>query len=289
MTIAKRLGLSAMALTGISLMSLLATLAAPASEPSAAPSSAAGAKPPLALPGLNAARLDERFKGFDSCFVLVDTSTGRSFRYHPERCAARFSPCSTYKIFNSLVGLETGVLKDENHSMKWNGKKYSIRAWNRDQTLQSAVTNSVVWYFQRVASSVGEKRMQEYLNRAHYGNKDISGGITRFWLGDSLSISADEQVKMLEGLVDDELPFSKRSMAIVRGMLRLEQTEKGALYGKTGSDMKDGKKILGWFVGYVVQPGRTYVFAANISAAGGAWGPAARELTKEILKGAGLL
>ena len=124
------------------------------------------------------------------------------------------------KIFNALVGLETGVVQNENSSMKWDGTKYAVIDWNRDQTLQSAMTNSVVWYFQRLASAVGEKRMKGFIQKVRYGNEDISGGINKFWLESTLKISADEQVEFLKRLIDDDLPFSKRSMAIVRGLIR---------------------------------------------------------------------
>ena len=224
-------------------------------------------------------------RGYEAAFELVDLNTGETIRLNPALCAKRQPPCSTFKIFNSLVGLDTGVLPSENHSMRWDGTKYDISDWNRDQTLQSAVTNSVVWYFQRVASSVGAKRMQRYIDLAPYGNRDISSGITNFWLSKSLKVSADEQVSLLKRLINDDLPFSKRSMAIVRGLIRLDQTDRGTLYGKTGSGHLDDRNGLGWFVGYVVQPGgSTYVFATNIQAASSAWGPKARDITREILK-----
>ena len=173
--------------------------------------------------------------------------------------------------------------------MVWNGKKSIVTNCNRDQTLQSAVTNSCWWYFQNLATAVGEERMEKFVKEAHYGNEDISGGITNFWIGSSLKISADEQVDFLEGLLKDKLPFSKRSMATVRGLIRLDQTEKGTLYGKTGSNMENGKEILGWFVGYVVQPSGIHIFATNIQAADGAWGLKAKEITKQILKKLDLL
>jgi bla regulator protein BlaR1 len=234
-------------------------------------------------------KLADIFEGYQACFVLFDANTEHTLRFNPELCGKQFSPCSTFKIFNSLVGLETGIVENENSSMAWDGTKYDISAWNRDQTLQSAVTNSAVWYFQRLAAAVGEKRMKEYINKAHFGNQDISGGITQFWLGSTLKTSADEQVAFLKELVSDELPFSKRTMTIVRGLIRLNQTEKGTLFGKTGSSGDNGKYTLGWFVGYVVQPERICIFATNIQGRDGASGLKARELTEKILQEAGLI
>jgi bla regulator protein BlaR1 len=229
------------------------------------------------------AELAKTFAGYEAAFVLLDLQSGKYFRYNETQCSKRFSPCSTFKIFNALVGLETGILKDENQSMAWDGTNYAIASWNHDQTLQSAVANSVVWYFQRLASEVGPQRMQKFVDAAHYGNQDISGGIDKFWLGSSLKISAEEEVALLKRLVIDDLPFSQRSMAIVRGLLKLSTTEKGTLYGKTGSNHEQGKDVMGWFVGYVVTPFHVYIFATNIQAADGAQGKKARQLTETIL------
>jgi bla regulator protein BlaR1 len=238
---------------------------------------------------LSKPELETCFKGYKAAFALYNVKTDEHFRFNEEACAARLSPMSTFKICNSLIGLETGVVNDENFAFTWDGTKSIVCECNRDQTLQSAVTNSCVWYFRNIASAVGAERMQNFLTAAKYGNHDISGGITKFWLDSSLKISADEQVDFLNKLVHDQLPFSKRSMAIVRGLIRLEQTDKGTLYGKTGSNMIDGKKALGWFVGYVVQPGGIHIFATNIQGADGAWGIKAREITRQILGKMGLL
>jgi len=75
----------------------------------------------------------------------------------------------------------------------------------------------------------------------------------------------------------------------VRGMLRLDQTANGTLYGKTGSHQIAGKDVLGWFVGYVVRPGKVYVFASNIQAADRAYGKKARQLTESILRAVSIL
>ena len=126
--------------------------------------------------------------------------------------------------------------------------------------------------------------MKKYIDDVRYGNCDISGGITKFWLANSLKISAEEQVDFIKRLYFDDLPFSTRSMKIVKKNTELKKTDKGELHGKTGSDREDGKDVLGWFVGYVVHDGHPYVFATNIQAKDGAWGKRAREITESILE-----
>ena len=246
---------------------------------------------PLQLGGLARfarAELPELFQGFEASFVLLNTSDGQSFQHNLPMCGKPLSPCSTFKVLHALIGLETGVVQDEKTCIPWDGTRYDISAWNQDQTLETAVRNSAVWYFKNVAQAVGQERMQKFIDKVNYGNRDISGGLTRFWLGSSLKISANQQVTFLKGLVEEKLPFSTRSMQIVKNLIRLQQTQIGTLYGKTGS-FEDINHSLGWFVGYVEQSSTTCVFAVNIQAAKGASGIKARELTETILTNSGLL
>lgn len=228
-------------------------------------------------------RLEQLFHGYEACFVAYDSGTRQYYRYNASMCAERMPPYSTFKIFNSLAGLESGVVTDAEYKMKWDGTKYDVsEAWNHDHTLRSAIRESVVWYFQRVAKAVGPERMQSYLHAVGYGNEDISGGITKFWLGSSLKISPDEQVNFLRRLHAGELPFSERSISIVKDIIKQDQTDKGQLSGKTGSAYKDGNWRLGWFVGYAENHGRTLFFATVLRGAG-AKGPLARDISKKVL------
>lgn len=219
------------------------------------------------------------FKGYEGGFVLYDQNKDEYYIYNEEKSKKRMSPCSTFKIINSLIGLETDVLKDENTIYKWDGEKHSIGEWNKDHTLATAVSNSVVWYFKKVASEVGNERMQSYLNKINYGNKDISGGITQFWLQSSLKISPMEQVGMLRNLYNYRLPSSERNINIVKKIIKLSDQDGIILSGKTGSG-----GVNGWFVGYVERQGNVFYFATNIEAEQNATGIKAKEITMEILR-----
>jgi beta-lactamase class D len=223
------------------------------------------------------------FAGYQACFVLWDVATDAYVIHNPERCAERLSPCSTYKIPHSLIALETGVVPDQHHVIEWNGTHYPVEVWNQDHTMASAVQNSVVWYFQAVATEIGEERMQAYLDEFGYGNKDISGGLTEFWLGSSLEISADEQIDFLHRLDTGDLPVSARSMDIVKEVIVLEETDASIYRGKTGSCTPEGEHPLGWFVGYVSYGDRSVIFATNIQGPK-AEGQKARSITEDILK-----
>jgi beta-lactamase class D len=231
------------------------------------------------------------FQGLQGAFVLYDLDADRYIRYNPERCATRFLPASTFKILNSLIGLEAGVIADETYVIAWDGTPYDIPAWNQDHTLKSAIQNSVVWYYQELARRVGQERMQAYVDAAQYGNRDISGQIDTFWLEGGLRISADEQVEFLKRLVQSDLPFSTRSVDIVKEILVLEDTGSYRLSGKTGSVQRVTPHV-GWFVGYLETGGDVYFFALNYESAnpdGLASGEKAKEISRSILEGMGLV
>jgi beta-lactamase class D len=233
--------------------------------------------------------LEQYFQGFTGAFVLYDLNNNRYTRYNPERCAQGFIPASTFKIMNALIGLETGVIPDENYVIQWNGTHYDTPSWNQNHTLKTAIQNSVVWYFQELARRVGKQRIQQYVDAVGYGNKDISGQIDSFWLVGKLRISPNQQVEFLKRLYRNDLPFSQRSMRIVKEILVQEKTETYQLSGKTGSAYVDNLQE-GWFVGYVEEKSDVYFFATNIeSSTPDATGVKAQEISHDILRSLGLL
>src|SRR5215210_1785005 len=175
-------------------------------------------------------------------FVLYDLKRDSYLRHDEARCRERFSPFSTFKIPNSLIGLDTGVIPDAEFRIKWDAKKYPafdqdtppFSTWWQDQTLRTALKRSAVWYYRELALKVGEKRMKEYVDKLDYGNEDASGPLNGFWLNSSLKISADEQVEFLKRLHKEDLPVAKRSIKILKEIMTLEETPDYKLSGKTG-------------------------------------------------------
>ncbi len=244
--------------------------------------------------GLPVIDFKSRFGEYDGCFVIRSLNDGWTLRFNESQCVERLAPCSTFKIFNSLAGLDSGVLSGPDHKMEWDGTKHWIKSWEQDHTLATAIRDSVVWYYQNLAEKIGEERMQKYIDGCDYGNRDISGGIREFWLGSTLKISADEQVRFLEKLYTDKLPFDRKSVETVKSIIVQRASGDWAFSGKTGSGLKNRKDPngmepnLGWFVGHVKNGDRQYVFAVNIKG-DGAWGPKAREIADDLLVDLGLI
>lgn len=197
--------------------------------------------------------------------LVYDEKTQRFLVFDRRRAETAFTPASTFKMFNALAALETGAIADEHEVLHWDGTKRPLADWNRDHDLASGMKYSVVWFYQEIARRIGQERMQDWIGKAGYGNRDISGGIDRFWLGKGgLRISALEQIAFLRRLADGALPFSARSQDIVRRITIAEQGDGYVLHAKTGWKQVEGETDLGWYVGWVERDARRWFFALNI-------------------------
>lgn len=197
------------------------------------------------------------------CILIYDKNENQYIVYNRTQSETRISPASTFKIYNSLIALETEVASDQNFLIEWDGTVYGYKPWNKNHTLKSAVHDSVVWYFAAIAQRIGDARMHQYLDKLNYGNKNMDSGIEPFWLNGGLKISAQEQVELLVKLYQLGLPFSERSQKIVKDMIILESNTVYSLSGKTGLYL-DGDKYVGWFVGYIEANNNVYFFATNM-------------------------
>jgi beta-lactamase class D len=175
-------------------------------------------------------------------------------------------PASTFKIPNSLIALETGVVGDPDKDVfKWDGVTRSIEAWNRDHTLRSAIAASAVPVYQEIARRIGAERMQKYLDLFEYGNHDIGGGIDQFWLTGDLRIDPVQQVDFIDRLRRGVLPVSKRSQDLVRDILPVTKAGDSIIRAKSGLlGAEIGKPSLGWLVGWAEKGSAHTVFALNM-------------------------
>ena len=201
------------------------------------------------------------YPGLTGSFCLYDLDKEEYILYNPEQFHREFSPASTFKICNSLIGLETGVITDEHYVIKWDSIKRGNLNWDTDNDLASAFRYSVVWYYQELARRVGEKRMQEWVSRANYGNENTGGGIDKFWLRGDLRITPAQQLDFLVRLYKNELPFSRRTMDIVKKVMVVEQTNKYILRAKTGWAFANSA---GWYVGWVESNHDVYFFTTCV-------------------------
>ena len=202
--------------------------------------------------------------GVQGCFLLYDMHNDLYQIYNSRRCEEGFLPASTFKILNALIGLETGVITDENMVIPWDSIVRTEEAWNKDHTLASAIQYSTVPYFQEVARRIGPERMKEMVDDSDFGRMEITEEtIDRFWLWGNSRITPWEQMNFILNFSTYQLPFSFKNFELVKKLIILKQTDKWIFRGKTGMTVQDGKNI-GWLVGYLEQNDNKWLYVCNV-------------------------
>ena len=168
------------------------------------------------------------FGEYEGSFVLYDLENNSWSIYDMEHATLRVAPNSTYKIFDALFGLEEGIITPDDSLIAWDGEIYPFEAWNADQTLQSAMNSSVNWYFQSVDEQLGATSVYNYIQKIGYGNKNISGDLSTYWMESSLEISPIEQVELLTKLHNNSFGFAPENINAVKDAIRLSSSDGGA-------------------------------------------------------------
>ncbi|CDZ76585.1 Beta-lactamase OXA-1 precursor [Legionella massiliensis] len=202
-----------------------------------------------------------------TCFLAKENQT--LLKQEGKDCEQRYAPQSTFKIALSLMGFDSGILKDESHPL-WPYKKgyefyFNVQQYPKDP--HSWIRDSCVWYSQVLTQDLGMERFKAYVDAFHYGNQDVSGdkgknnGLTRAWLSSSLAISPMEQIQFIQQIVNKKLALSPKAFTMTKKILYIQELFGGwKLYGKTGSGQQQG-----WFVGWIEKDGRVIAFADHMT------------------------
>jgi beta-lactamase class D len=136
----------------------------------------------------------------DCTFVLFSEQQDQSnpvfTMINEQRARTPFSPFSTFKVANSLIALDVGVVSDSQQILTFNKENYPVQAWwppvwkLPSYNLTTAFKYSMVAIYRQMATNIGQSQMENYVSKFTYGNKDISSGLDNFWLEGSLQISA---------------------------------------------------------------------------------------------------
>jgi len=245
--------------------------------------------------------VEEVFDGTQGVLVVIDCESGEMFLSNPALAHEAFGPCSTFKIWNTLIGIEESILREPDEPFwKWDGEERSFSGWNRDLTLREAFTASCVPAFQELARKTGPERMQAWLDRLGYGNKDMCGRPDSFWLPragqPNILITPEQQAEMVGKLVTGKLPIKKESAAMLLDIMRIESSARSTLFGKTGSGLraaKDGPSNdndfdMGWLVGVLDSGGHKYAYSCLVLGSG-LGGKDARGIVQAIFRNSGML
>jgi beta-lactamase class D len=212
-------------------------------------------------------------------FVLKNISNNQLNIYNKERSDSSYLPASTFKILNSMIALQTSAIKSVDDTIKWDGKDKGWKFWNKDQTMKSAMPISCVWFYQDLARRIGKEKMQNWINKVDYGNRNIKKEIDNFWLEGDLRITANEQISFIEKLINNELPFDKQIQETVKEIMITDENKTYTIHSKTG-----WTNNIGWNVGYVETKNNKWIFAMNMNIINKQDAKYRKKITYEILK-----
>lgn len=232
------------------------------------------------------------------CFMLQPLDGSAAFISDRAECAVRTAPASTFKIPHALIALDTGVITDPLAPVPWDGTKQNFAAWERDHSLDSAVKDSVLWFFRRTAGLIGRERMLQSLAKLGYAADSFEGDITAFWVNGDLAVSGEEQLRFLQKLVRYELPVKREHVDAVKAAFLMPAgkitnasgTHDFALKwpaplvvrAKTGNTNVRSERV-SWLVGHIESKGKQYVFVARVRGQGPLPGTAGAALAFRML------
>ncbi|MBK7704313.1 MAG: class D beta-lactamase [Acidobacteria bacterium] len=219
---------------------------------------------------------------------VYDLNQNKLTVYDRKRLDTEFIPASTSKIIHSLIFLDSGAIKDENETLKWDGTVHRIEAWNRDQNLRTAFKASAVWFYLDVSRRLTKDAMQRYYDAAKYGNRSTEGFGDPYWVKGDLRITPRQQIDFLVNFHRNRLPFSPQVINIVKDIMIEEKTANYTLRAKTGWADAYTPQV-GWWVGYVERAGNAYFFATELDIKSDADAPKRKEITRAILKSMGII
>lgn len=207
-------------------------------------------------------------------FGLFDNGQGNFIIYNLSRYKdSAYLPASTFKIVNSLIGLQIGRIVNEKMVIKWDDIKAlspnvdTSKGINRDLTMEEAFALSSLPYYQEVARRIGKDTMQLWLDSLAYGTKKINTSIDKFWIDNSLKIKPDEQLGLVKKLYFNQLPFSRTTQDIVRKVMIRETNANYILAYKTGWGFKENGNSIGWMVGWIEENKHVHFFVLNVEGA----------------------
>ncbi|MGE9310675.1 penicillin-binding transpeptidase domain-containing protein [Niabella sp. CJ426] len=209
----------------------------------------------------------------NGCFALYNNGTGLFTVYNLKRYRdSTYLPASTFKIINSLIGLQTGKISSDSMVIPWDGITRNIPDWNKDLNMYQAFRVSAVPYYQEVARRIGKDTMQFWLDSLKYGaGKDKKtykiSKIDSFWLDNTVKITPDQNLGIVKKLYFDELPFFKVYQQKVKHAMLFEDNSNYRLGYKTGWGTTDKGHALGWIVGWIEENKHPYFFVLNVESA----------------------
>lgn len=204
-----------------------------------------------------------RSSDLEGTLLIFDAKKKQKYCYNSSNFKTRYSPASTFKIFNSLIAFETGIVKDSSTVIPWDKKIRKPEYWNQDLSMKRAFRYSAVWAYQDLARRAGYSNISKWLIACNYGNANCNGEIDQFWLNDSLQITIEEQLAFLIKLKENNLPFSQQAIQKTKEIFFEETNSYGSIFAKTGWAGNE-KSDLGWYIGWIEKDDQIFYFVHQV-------------------------
>lgn len=195
-----------------------------------------------------------------------------------------YVPASTFKIPHTLIALEEGVINDQFEVIAWDGVKREYAPWNNDQTLATAFAHSCVWCYQSFTKKISDSTYKQYLAAFGYGNGKTGSNTPHFWLDGDVRMSVRDQVNFLRKVYRGDLPVKPKNIAVLKDIMRVEETPNYTLWAKTGWQGPHG-----WYVGYVEIGDNVWLFANHVEITSRSDLPYRQKITLDALKLKGII
>ncbi len=212
---------------------------------------------------LNHAKIDNSLKKFfdssnvEGCFALLNNQMGNITVYNMKLDTQRVSAGTSFKIPETLIGIQTGKLINEKTTLLNDSSATG-------PTLKEAFSNSDVSYFQSLAGEIGKDTLKFWLDSIGYGNKKINSSAGSGLLNNDLKISADEQLGLLSKLYFEQLPFQKYAQEMVANMMLQKDDSLYKLSYTTGTATDEEYQHLAWNLGWIEENRHIYFFVTLI-------------------------
>jgi beta-lactamase class D len=201
--------------------------------------------------------------GLTGTLLILDPEKNSYCGYNQALWDSGYLPASTFKIPNTLIGLETGVI-DSNYIFRWKGEKRRLPQWEQDLSLRAAFRVSCVPCYQQLARKTGPERMISWLEKLNYPGMDVHReNIDLFWLEGKSRITPRQQAAFIRQLYEEKLPLSATTMKTMKAIMLQEEAPGYKISGKTGWAIRNGNNY-GWFVGYLEAKGKVYFVATLV-------------------------
>ncbi|WP_298301592.1 penicillin-binding transpeptidase domain-containing protein [Hydrotalea sp.] len=209
--------------------------------------------------------------GVQGSFALLDNGRGSFTMHHLKRYKdSAYQPTATFNIVNALVGLQVGTIANERMTIPGNGqtRKYangdSAATWNKTLSFDTAFSTNAIPYFQEIAKRTGKEKMQYWLDSLQYGNHQIGNSIDSFWMNNTLTITADEQLGLVKRLYFGQLPFDKTWQILIKKLMLKQSNANYQLAYINGEGILPNQQSTGWVLGWVEENKHPYFFVLNI-------------------------